>query len=94
MQARKAHHSNETKANLVSRLKKIEGQVRGVAGMIEKDIYCDDILNQFSSIQAALNSVRRQLLEAHIKSCVVEQIQEGKHQVVDELMVTIGKMVK
>ena len=94
METRKAHHSYETKENLVSRLKKIEGQVRGVAGMIEKDLYCDDILNQFSSIQAALNGVRKQLLEAHIKSCVVEQIRDGKSRVVDELMVTIGKMVK
>jgi CsoR family transcriptional regulator, copper-sensing transcriptional repressor len=94
METRKAHHSYETKENLISRLKKIEGQVRGVAGMIEKDLYCDDILNQFSSIQAALSSVRKQLLEAHIKSCVVEQIRKGKPQIVDELMVTIGKMVK
>lgn len=94
MEPRKAHHSYQTKENLVSRLKKIEGQVRGVSGMIENDIYCDDILNQISSVQSALNGVRKMLLEAHIKSCVVEQIHEGKTDVVDELMVTIGKMVK
>ncbi len=76
------------------RLKKIEGQIRGIAGMIERDEYCDDVLNQISSVEAALNGVRKMLLEAHIKSCVVEQIQDGKITVVDELMKTIGKMVR
>lgn len=75
------------------RLKKIEGQIRGIAGMIERDEYCDDVLNQISSVQAALNGVRKMLLEAHIKSCVMEQLKEGKVAVVDELMKTIGKMV-
>ena len=94
MKQRKAHHSPEIKANLEMRLKKIEGQIRGIAGMIERDEYCDDVLNQISSVEAALNGVRKMLLEAHIKSCVVEQIQDGKITVVDELMKTIGKMVR
>ncbi len=93
MKERRAHHSPEIKANLGMRLKKIEGQIRGIAGMIERDEYCDDVLNQISSVQAALNGVRKMLLEAHIKSCVVEQLKEGKVAVVDELMKTIGKMV-
>ena len=94
MEQRRAHHSPEIKANLSARLKKIEGQIRGIAGMIERDEYCDDVLNQISSVEAALNGVRKMLLEAHIKSCVVEQIQDGKVSVVDELMKTIGKMVR
>ena len=94
MKQRKAHHGPEIKANLRMRLKKIEGQIRGIAGMIERDEYCDDVLNQISSVEAALNGVRKMLLEAHIKSCVVEQIQDGKITVVDELMKTIGKMVR
>ena len=92
MNQRKAHHSYETKEDLVLRLKKIEGQVRGISGMIENDLYCDDILHQISSVQAALNSVSKLLLEAHIKSCVAEQLQEGKHQVIDELMITIAQI--
>ncbi len=94
MEQSKAHHSPGIKANLEMRLKKIEGQIRGIAGMIERDEYCDDVLNQISSVEAALNGVRKMLLEAHIKSCVVEQIQDGKITIVDELMKTIGKMVR
>lgn len=94
MTNRTAHHSQETKGNLTSRLKKIEGQIRGITGMVDKDVYCDDVLNQISSVEAALNGVRRLLLEAHIKSCVVEQIKDGETQVVDELMKTISMMVR
>ena len=78
----------------MNRLKRIEGQVRGITRMIEEDVYCDDVLNQISSIGAALYGVRRILLEAHIRSCVVEQIKEGQLSVIDELMITIGKMTK
>jgi DNA-binding FrmR family transcriptional regulator len=89
---RTAHHSALTKQRLVSRLSRIEGQVRGIARMIDRDVYCDDILNQITAVQAALGGVQRLLLEAHIRSCVVEQIQEGRGQVIDELMRTIGRM--
>lgn len=91
---RKAHHPYETKSDMILRLKKIEGQIRGISRMIDEDVYCDDILNQFLSIEAAINGVRKTLLEAHIKSCVVDQIQEGSLKVVDELITTIGKMTK
>ena len=91
---RTAYHPYETKSDMILRLKKIEGQVRGIARMIDEDIYCDDILNQFKSVEAAINGVRKTLLEAHIKGCVVDQIQEGKLEVVDELITTIGKMTR
>lgn len=90
----KAHHSNELKIKMISRLNKIEGQVRGIRGMIEKDVYCDEILNQFSSVEAALNGVKKILLEAHLKSCVVEQIRAGRDEVIDEVLVTVKKMLK
>jgi len=90
---RVAHHTDETRKALVNRLRRIEGQVRGIARMVEEDVYCDDVLNQITSVEAALNGTRKQLLEAHIRSCVVEQIQDGKLGVVDELMKTIGRMV-
>jgi CsoR family transcriptional regulator, copper-sensing transcriptional repressor len=91
---RKSHHSETTKNNLVSRLNRIEGQVRGVKGMIEKDTYCDDVLNQIAAIQSALNSVGKLLLENHMNSCVIERIQEGDFEVIKELMTTMNKLIK
>lgn len=91
---RKSHHSEQMKNNLISRLNRIEGQIRGVKGMIERDTYCDDVLNQIAAIQSALNSVGRLLLEGHMRSCIVERIQAGEHEVIDELLVTINKLMK
>lgn len=91
---RKSHHSDKTKNNLISRLNRIEGQVRGLKGLIEKDTYCDDVLNQISSVQSALNGVGKLLLEHHMKSCVIERIQEGENEVLDELLITINKLMK
>lgn len=91
---RKAHHSYETKQQMVQRMNRIEGQIRGIARMIDNDVYCDDILHQFMSVESALNGVKTQLLEAHMKSCVVHQIQDGDLEVVDELMRTIKKMTR
>ncbi|MGF6953944.1 DNA-binding FrmR family transcriptional regulator [Neobacillus sp. B4I6] len=91
---RKSHHSDKTKQNLVTRLNRIEGQIRGIKGLIEKDTYCDDVITQIAATQAALNSVAKVLLEGHMKSCVVERIQEGDHEVVDELITTIQRLIK
>jgi CsoR family transcriptional regulator, copper-sensing transcriptional repressor len=93
-QERKSHHSEKTKKNLMNRLNRIEGQVRGVKGLIEKDTYCDDVLNQISSIQSSLNSVGKLLLEHHMKSCVIERFQEGDQEVIDELLTTMHKLMK
>ncbi|HZG15230.1 MAG TPA: metal-sensitive transcriptional regulator [Candidatus Bathyarchaeia archaeon] len=87
-------HSEKLKSNLGSRLNRIEGQIRGIKGMIEKDVYCDDILNQIAAVQSALNSVGKMLLEGHMKSCVVERIQQGDHDVIEELMKTMNKLLK
>ncbi|MFT8322522.1 MAG: metal-sensitive transcriptional regulator [Bacillus sp. (in: firmicutes)] len=91
---RKSHHSEKVKQNLVSRLNRIEGQVRGIKGLIDKDIYCDDVITQISATQAALNSVAKILLEGHMKNCVVERIQKGDMEVLDEVLVTIQKLMK
>lgn len=91
---KKAHHTDSIKKNLNTRLARIEGQIRGVNKMIAEDVYCDGILNQITSIQAALNGVRLLLLENHVRSCVVEQITQGEHTVIDELMKTISRMTK
>ncbi|WP_045519389.1 metal-sensitive transcriptional regulator [Neobacillus niacini] len=91
---RKSHHSDKTKQNLVSRLNRIEGQIRGIKGLIEKDTYCDDVITQISACQSALNSVAKILLEGHLKSCVVERIQEGDLEVLDEVLVTVQRLMK
>jgi DNA-binding FrmR family transcriptional regulator len=91
---RMAHHPYKTKENMINRMKRIEGQIRGISRMIDEDVYCDDILHQFMSVESAINGVKKTLLEAHMKSCVVDQIQAGELGVVDELLTTIGKMAK
>jgi DNA-binding FrmR family transcriptional regulator len=91
---RKSHHSHKTKRNLISRLNRIEGQIRGVKGLIEKDTYCDDVLIQISAIQSALNSVGKIMLEGHLRSCVIDRLQEGDTEVIDEFLTTLKKLMK
>jgi len=91
---RKSHHSEETKKNLITRLNRVEGQIRGIKGLIEKDTYCDDVITQISAAQSALNGVAKMLLETHMKECVADRIQEGDLQVLDEVLVTIQKLMK
>ncbi len=79
---------------MINRLRRIEGQVRGVQKMIESDIYCDNVLNQLTSITQALNGVKKTLLEAHFRSCVIDKIKNKDYSIVDELMKTIAKMLK
>lgn len=81
------------KESLITRLNRAEGQIRGIKGMIERDVYCNDVLNQISAVQAALDSVSKLVLENHIRGCLVEKIQAGDDKIVDELLVTIGKML-
>lgn len=88
------NRSDQMKVSLTTRLNRIEGQVRGIKGMIEKDCYCDDILNQIIAVQAAMKSVGMLLLENHLKSCMVKRIKEGNLDVVDELMITIDRLMK
>lgn len=89
----KARESEEYR-DLIRRLNRIEGQVRGIKGMVERDCYCVDILTQVSAIQAALNAFNRTLLSNHIRSCVVDDIRAGHDEVVDELVDTIRKLMK
>ncbi|MEX2105235.1 MAG: metal-sensitive transcriptional regulator [Bacilli bacterium] len=86
--------SDALKSNLTKRMNRIEGQVRGINGMIERDVYCDDILNQMSAVQSALNSVARLLLESHMKSCVIDRLKEDDDEVIEEFMKTISKLMK
>ncbi|KON88530.1 CsoR family transcriptional regulator [Sporosarcina globispora] len=91
---RRSHHSDKVKNNLVARLNRIEGQIRGIKGLIERDTYCDDVITQISATQSALNSVAKILLEGHLKGCVVDRLQQGDLDVLDEVLVTVHKLMK
>ena len=91
---KKKKRSEKEYRDLCNRLSRIEGQVRGVKRMVEEDAYCVDILTQVSAITSALNSFNRVLLENHIKSCVIENVREGNDEVIEELVVTIQKLMK
>ena len=79
---------------LITRLNKIEGQVRGIKNMVENDRYCVDILTQVSAVQSALNSFNKVLLANHIRTCVAEDIREGKDETIDELVKVLQKLMK
>ena len=80
--------------DLMNRLKRIEGQVRGIEGMLEANTYCTDILIQVSAVTAALNSFNKVLLENHIKTCVADNIRQGNDEVISELVQTMQKLMK
>ncbi|MEG1988556.1 MAG: metal-sensing transcriptional repressor [Oscillibacter sp.] len=90
---RRKHREPTEEEALLLRLKRIEGQVRGIQGMVEKEAYCTDILTQVSAIQSALNAFSRELLGNHIRTCVVSDIQAGRLEVVDDLVATIQKLL-
>ena len=79
---------------LLNRLSRIEGQVRGISGMLEKDAYCVDILVQVAAATAALNAFSRELLGEHIRTCVADDLRAGKDETVDELVATLQKLMK
>jgi DNA-binding FrmR family transcriptional regulator len=80
--------------DLIHRLNRIEGQIRGIKGMIEKDAYCTDVLTQVAAANAALNSFSKVLLENHIRTCVVEEIRQGQEETVDDLVNVVKKFMK
>ena len=79
---------------LLNRLSRIEGQIRGIKGMVERDAYCADIITQVAAVNAALASFNKELLSAHINSCVSEDIREGNTEKTDELIALLGKLIK
>ena len=88
------HRSPEEQKSLTNRLSRIEGQVRGLREMLQKDAYCTDILVQVSAVTAALNSFSKELLAAHIRTCVADGIRQGDDGVIDELVTTLQKLMK
>lgn len=91
---RKKSRDAAEKKKLIHRLSRIEGQIRGIKGMLEDECYCVDILTQVSAAQAALNSFNRVLLKEHMQTCVIDDIKAGRDEVVDELLETLQKIMK
>ena len=86
--------SEEEKKKLINRLKRIEGQIRGIIGMMENNAYCNDILIQSAAVNAAVNAFNKELLASHIRTCVARDIREGKDETIDELVATLQKLMK
>ena len=86
--------SDEEKKKLINRLSRIEGQVRGLRGMIEKDAYCVDILMQSTAVQSALQAFSRDLLARHVRTCVARDLRDGKDEVVDELVEALSRLMR
>jgi len=91
---RKKERSPEEYKKLINRLSRIEGQIRGIRSMVENGAYCPDILMQSAAANAAINAFNKELLASHLRSCVAENIREGHDEVIDELVVTLQKLMK
>ena len=89
----KVRNEDEKKA-LINRLSRIEGQIRGIKAMVERDAYCADIVTQASAVSAALGSFNKELLGEHIRTCVKDDVQNGNDEKIDELVLLLGKLMK
>ena len=85
---------SEERKKLINRLKRVEGQIRGIIGMLENDAYCNDILIQSAAVNAAVNAFNKELLASHIRNCVARDIRRGKDETIDELVATLQKLMK
>ena len=92
--SKKTERDEELKQKILSRLRRIEGQVRGIEAMIESDAYCNDVLVQSAAVNAAVNAFNKELLACHIRGCVTRDLLEGRDEVVDELVATMQKLMK
>lgn len=92
--ARKKERSPEEYKKLIHRLNRIEGQIRGIRGMVEAGAYCPDILVQSAAVNAAVNAFNRELLASHLRTCVVQDIRAGDDAAIDELVATLQKLMK
>ena len=85
---------DEERKKLINRLNRIEGQIRGIRSMVERDAYCPDILMQSAAVNAAVNAFNKDLIAGHIHHCVVRDVREGNEEVIDELVATLQKLMK
>ena len=92
--ARRKERSPEEYKKLINRLSRIEGQIRGIRGMVENGAYCPDILVQSAAVNAAINAFNRELLAEHLRTCVARDLKDGHDEIVDELAATLQKLMK
>jgi DNA-binding FrmR family transcriptional regulator len=92
--AKNTYRTEEEKKKLINRMKRVEGQIRGIIRMVENDVYCNDILTQSAAANAAINAFNKELLSTHIHTCVARDIREGKDETIDELVATMQKLMK
>lgn len=92
--AKTTARSAEERKRLIHRLNRIEGQIRGIRNMVERDAYCPDILTQCAAVNAAVNAFNREMIANHIKGCVTRDLRDGQDEVVDELVTTLQKLMK
>jgi len=86
--------TEEERLSLIRRLNRIEGQIRGISGMVERDAYCVDILTQVAAANAALHAFSKELLATHIRTCVADDIRNGNDETIDELVATLQKLMR
>lgn len=91
---KRTERNEEDRKKLINRLSRIEGQIRGIRAMVERDAYCPDILVQSAAVNAAVNAFNKDLIAGHIRTCVVRDVREGNEEVIDELVVTLQKLMK
>lgn len=91
---RTKERSQDEKKKLINRLKRMEGQIRGIRSMVERDDYCTDILVQSAAVSAAVSAFNRELLLSHMRTCVARDMRDGKEETMDELMVILQKLMK
>ena len=91
---RKKHRSTAEERDLITRLNRIEGQIRGIKKMLEADAYCPDVLTQVAAARCAMNSFAKVLLASHIRSCVIEDLEAGRKETIEELVDTVQKLLK
>lgn len=91
-EARGTERTLKLKMDLSTRLNRVEGQIRGIKNLIDRDVYCDEVLNQISAARAALKAVSMMVLRSHMQSCLIRKIKSDDPDIIDELLITIGKM--
>lgn len=91
---KKTLRSEEERRRLINRLSRIEGQIRGIKGMLEKDAYCTDVLTQSAAVNAAVNAFNRDLIAAHVRGCVSRELKAGNEAVVDDLICTLERLMR
>ena len=91
---KKTQRTLQEQKKLLNRLSRMEGQIRGIKNMVETDSYCNDILIQSAAVTAAMNAFNRELIAAHMKTCVAKDLREGNDEVIEELAQTLQKLMK